>query len=526
MGERDFEAHIASIIDKDDIAAAKGEHVESVGRAATVEDHEETVFQAIRGQTWAFMWCLYAIYVLILTSFDNQAGGTVIGIPQFRKDFGTEFDGDYVLPAKWQSAYSGAPVASAVIGSLGAGYVADLIGRKWTYLISYIFMFVGITLETISTTNEIFFAGKFIAGFAIGAFITVSMTYIGEISPLALRGILTAAAAIAFTIGPFIVSLVVNQTGTRNDRWAYRTIFVSQYGVSGLGVLFLPFMPESPWWLISKGNTQKAARSLSRLGYDTAQVEKQLSVITVTLAEVRKETEGASFAECFRKSNLRRTIISVAPLSIQALCGVFFVSSYSTFYQQLAGYSAEESFTLAIVQQILSMLGNITSWFLIDKVGRRGLIFWGMCTLTTLLMITGGLAVTATPGAIKGTVALLLVYCFIYNVTIGAVAYSLLTEIPTSRLRAKTAAIALALQNGLFTMWAFVIPFLFNPDQANLGAKVAFIFGGLSVLSTVYLWFYQPEVAGRSYDELDEMFMKQIPAQKFKGFITQVQQNS
>ncbi|EFQ33718.1 MFS hexose transporter [Colletotrichum graminicola] len=257
-------------------------------------------------------------------------------------------------------------------------------------------------------------------------------------------------------------------------------------------------MPESPWWLVNKGDTQEAARSLSRLGYDTVQAEKRLSVITRTLAEVRKETEGASFAECFRKPNLRRTSISVAPLSIQALCGAFFVSAYSTYYQQLAGYSAKKSFTLAIVQQVLSMLGNITSWFLIDKVGRRGLTFWGMCTFTILLMITGGLAVTSTPGAIKVAVALLLVYCFIYNITIGAVAYSLLTEIATLRLRAKTAAIALALQNGLFTMWAFIIPFLFNPDQADLGAKVAFIFGGLLVLSTVYLWFYQPEVAGRS----------------------------
>ncbi|KAK0374078.1 MFS hexose transporter [Colletotrichum melonis] len=524
MDDKHLEAHPTSIVDKDDIAAAKGEHVEEIGHAATAEDHDETVLQAIKNQPWAFVWCIYAIYVLILTSFDNQAGGTVIGIPQFRKDFGSEFNGNYVLPAKWQSAYSGAPVASAVVGSLGAGWVADRIGRKWTYFISYAFIFAGITCETVSTTNEIFFAGKFIAGFPIGAFITVSMTYIGEIAPLALRGILTAAAAIAFTIGPFIVSLVVNETGTRTDRWAYRTIFVSQYGISGIGALLLFFMPESPWWLVSKGKMQKAAKSLSRLGYDAVQVEKRLSVITLTLAEVRKETDGASFAECFRKSNLRRTIISVAPLSIQALCGVFFVASYSTYYQQLAGYSTKESFTLAIVQQVMSMLGNVTAWFLIDRVGRRGLTLWGMCILTVLLMITGGLAVAATPGAVKGTVALLLVYCYIYNVTIGATAYSLLTEVATSRLRAKTASMALALQNSLFTMWAFVIPFLFNPDQANLGAKVAFIFGGLAVLSTVYLWFYQPEVAGRSYEELDEMFIKQVPARKFKGYKTEVQE--
>ncbi|KAL0934641.1 MFS hexose transporter [Colletotrichum truncatum] len=525
MSATNLEASKTPIVaDKDDIAAAKGEHVEQIGHAATAEDHEETALQAIKNKPWAFVWCVYAIYVLVLTSFDNQAGGSILGIPQFRQDFGSEYNGDYVLPAKWQSAYSGAPVASAVIGSLGAGYVADIIGRKWTYLLSYVFIFTGITLETISTTNEIFFAGKFIAGFPIGAFITVSMTYIGEVAPLALRGIMTAAAGIAFTIGPFIVSLILNATGTRNDRWAYRAIFVSQYGVSGLGFLILFFMPESPWWLVNKGQMQKAARSLSRLGYDDVEVEKRLSIITTTLSEVRKETESASFAECFRKSNLRRTILSVAPMSIQALCGVYFVASYSTYYQQIAGYSTKESFVLAIVQQILSMLGNIVSWFLIDRVGRRGLTLYGMCILTVLLMVTGGLAVAGTPAAIKGTVALLLVYCFFYNVTIGATAYALLTEIATSRLRAKTASMSLALQNGLFTMWAFVIPFLFNPDQANLGAKVAFIFGALAILSTVYLWFYQPEVAGRSYEELDEMFMKKVPARQFKDFKTEVEE--
>lgn len=91
---------------------SKPQHVEQIGHAAAAEDHEESALQAIKKRPMAFLWCVYAIYVLILTSFDNQAGGIVIGIPQFRKDFGSAFGGDYVLPAKWQSAYSGAPVAS------------------------------------------------------------------------------------------------------------------------------------------------------------------------------------------------------------------------------------------------------------------------------------------------------------------------------------------------------------------------------------------------------------------------------
>jgi SP family general alpha glucoside:H+ symporter-like MFS transporter len=64
-------------------------------------------------------------------------------------------------------------------------------------------------------------------------------------------------------------------------------------------------------------------------------------------------------------------------------------------------------------------------------------------------------------------------------------------------------------------MWSFVLPYLFNPSEANLRSKTAFIFGGLSVISLIYLWWYQPETSGRSYEELDEMFMKRISARAF-----------
>lgn len=69
-------------------------------------------------------------------------------------------------------------------------------------------------------------------------------------------------------------------------------------------------------------------------------------------------------------------------------------------------------------------------------------------------------------------------------------------------------------------MWSFVLPYLFNPNAANLQAKVSFIYGGLAVLCCVYLYFYQPETSGRSYEELDEMFVKKIPARKFKDYVT------
>ena len=76
------------------------------------QDHEKSKGQAIRDQPWAFFWCIFAIWTILLVSFENQASGIVVSIPQFRKDFGSFFEGDYVLDTTWQAVFSGAPVAS------------------------------------------------------------------------------------------------------------------------------------------------------------------------------------------------------------------------------------------------------------------------------------------------------------------------------------------------------------------------------------------------------------------------------
>lgn len=498
---------------------------QQLANLANAEDHQQGKWQSIRRNPRAFFWCMYAVWTVLLVSFENQASGNILGIPEFRKDFGSYFDGNWVLSTKWQSAFSGAPVASQIVGCLAAAQIADAIGRQNTLIGALTVSFIAITLEFVATTNEMFFGGKFLNGFAVGTIQIVAGTYIGEIVPLPLRGLMTCLIALAYTVGPFTVSLIVNSTGTYTNRWAYRAVFCSQYGFAAVSAIFVWFMPESPWWLAGRDRKEQALRSLNRLGYSATSGEdvKRLANIQVTLEEIRRETEGATYMECFRKSNLRRTIVSIAPLSVQMFTGIVFAASYSTYYAQLAGYSTSMSFKLQIVQQVLSMVGNAMSWYLIDKVGRRFLTVYGTAALTVILWVMGGLAVVGTPAALKGTVAMILVYCWLYNVTIGATAYTLLTEVATARLRAKTIAIGIAFQSCWGIMWSFVLPYLFNPDKANLGGKLGFIFGGLSFPCIAFLWWYQPETRNRSYEELDEMFMKHVPARKFDTYVTDVQ---
>ncbi|CAI4217875.1 unnamed protein product [Parascedosporium putredinis] len=493
-------------------------HIDSadqqLAHVANQEERDSTKWQAIKNNPWSFFWCLFGIWTILLVSFENQAAGIVVGIPQFRKDFGTYYEGNYVLSAEWQAAFQGAPGASQFFGALIAGQIADWIGRRNSIMIALVVSFGAISLEFVSTTNEMFFGGKFLNGFATGILQTVAGSYIGEIVPLALRGLMTCLIALSFTLGPFTVALIVNWEGNTGDRWSYRSIFAlstasppspPSLSSSCLSRFTVPNRQRrSPWWLLSRGHEERALKSLHRLGYtaESGRDVKRVAAIKNTLEEVKQETEGVTYAECFRSSNLRRTIVSIAPMVVQQFTGIVFAASYSTYYAQLAGFSTEMSFKLQVIQQVLSMVGNMISWYLIDKTGRRDLTLYGTCILTVVLWVMGGLAVGGTAAMLKGAVAMILIYCFLYNVTIGATAYTCLTETATARLRVKTFSIGVA---------------------ANLGGKLGFIFGGLCFPCIAFIWWYQPETRHRSYEELDEMFMKRVPARHFKSYKTDAQ---
>lgn len=83
-----------------------------LGHLANQEDHELGILPSLKKYPWACAWCVYACWSIVLVSFEAQASSAILGIPQFREDFGNAYEGDYVLPAEWQSAFNAAPVAS------------------------------------------------------------------------------------------------------------------------------------------------------------------------------------------------------------------------------------------------------------------------------------------------------------------------------------------------------------------------------------------------------------------------------
>jgi MFS transporter, SP family, general alpha glucoside:H+ symporter len=124
---------------------------------------------------------------------------------------------------------------------------------------------------------------------------------------------MTVMMSFAASIGSILVAVILNATGTLDNRWAYRAVFVSQYGFAAVAVAFVWFMPESPFWLISKGKDQQALRSLYRLGYCDKNDEKRLARIKFGLYQTQSGFSKVSYLECFYGVDRRRTIVAIAP---------------------------------------------------------------------------------------------------------------------------------------------------------------------------------------------------------------------
>ena len=156
--------------------------------------------------------------------------------------------------------------------------------------------------------------------------------------------------------------------------------------------------------------------------------------------------EGTTYMDCFQGIDLRRTEIVVGIWTVQTLGGQNLMGYFSYFMTQ-AGMNAKNSFSLSMASSALGMIGTAGSWFLMSKIGRRKIHFTGLCCQFILLIMTGSLSFAGTNASIWAIAGMLIVFTFTYDFTVGPVTYSLVSELSSTRLKAKTIVLARAAYN-------------------------------------------------------------------------------
>lgn len=176
---------------------------------------------------------------------------------------------------------------------------------------------------------------------------------------------------------------------------------------------------------------------------------------------------------------------------------------------------ASNSFSLSLGQYALGMVGTAGSWFLMSKLGRRTIHFSGLCMQLILLVIVGSLSFGPGTSYIWAIGAMLIIFTFVYDFTVGPVTYSLISELSSTRLKAKTIVLARAAYNASNIFVNVMTNYQLSDTAWNWGAKSAYFWAGTAFISAVWVFFRLPEPKGRTYAELDVLFEKKVSARKF-----------
>ncbi|KAK5080121.1 hypothetical protein LTR05_008779 [Lithohypha guttulata] len=303
------------------------------------------------------------------------------------------------------------------------------------------------------------------------------------------------------------------------------SIHILLVGACFAGIAFGVFMsaPESPWWLVRQGRYEDAKKSLLRLTSPktdpTFSAEETVDMMRHTNELEKDMTEGASYLDCFKGVNLRRTEIVCMLFVSQNLAGNTF-SNYSTYFFAQAGLTGTVAYDFAMGQYGLNTIGAFVTWaFMAWGVGRRTLFLVGLSGLCCTLLILGFLGLV--PEAHKDSAALatgsmMIVWAAFYQFSVGTVAFSLVAEMSTRRLQVKTVALSRIAYNIAAIIVNVLTPYMLNPTAWNWGNFAGFFWAGTCFLMCVYHYYRLPEPSGRTFAEMDLLFERRIPARQFK----------
>ncbi|EED16153.1 MFS alpha-glucoside transporter, putative [Talaromyces stipitatus ATCC 10500] len=492
-------------------------------KAATDKEHKMTLLQGIRLYPKAVFWSILISSCIVMEGYDISLVGNLYGFPAFNRKYGElGADGTYQIPARWQSGLSNGAAVGEIIGLFINGYVSERFGYRYTVM-SCLVLIAAFTAIFFTAQNvQTLLAAEILCGVPWGVFQTLTVTYASEVCPVALRSYLTCYVNVCWGIGQVIGVGVIKAMLNRDDQWAYRIPYALQWMWPLPLFIGVWFAPESPWWLVRRGRVEDAKKALLRLTSLNKETNfdanETIAMMVHTTALEQKITSGASYWDCFKGTDRRRTEIVCMVWAIQNLSGNSF-SNYSTYFLEQAGLSSSDSYSFALGQYGINIVGVFGAWALMAwGVGRRSLYLFGLCGLFSMLFVMGFLGLVPASHRTQGALAtgsMMIIWALFYQCSVGTVCYSLVSELSTRRLQIKSVVLARNLYNVVGIITGVLTPYMLNPTAWNWSNYAGFFWAGLCFLCIVYTYFRVPEPSGRTFAELDALFEKGVSARQF-----------
>jgi len=442
----------------------------------------------------------------------------------WKKEFSTEPDGS--ITASQDSLIVSILSAGTFFGALTAAPFGDFFGRRIGLMISTGIVFnVGVIMQTASTSQPLFIAGRFFAGYGVGLVSALIPMYQSETAPRWIRGTIVGSYQLAITIGLFLAAIVNNSTKGRQDSGSYRIPIAVQFLWSLILVIGLIFLPETPRYLIKMDKYDKAARSLAklrRLPIDHPSIIEELNEVQANhLYEM--SLGKSSYIECCKGTLGKRLLTGCLLQALQQLTGVNFIFYYGTQYFQNAGF--QNPFIIQVITNSVNVASTFPGLYMVEKLGRRNLLLLGaigMCVCQFIVAITGTVAGTTDLPAQKTAIAFVCIYIFFFASSWGPVAWVVTGELFPLKARAKCLSMTTASNWLLNWAIAYSTPYMVDADHANLQSKVFFVWGSFCFVCIAFVFFMIYETKGLSLEQVDELYGVVDKAWKSKAFRPQL----
>ena len=426
--------------------------------------------------------------------------------------------GQFELDSLQSGWYVGSALVGSIMGVMVAGAMSDRFGRKKTMLISATLFTISAIGCALSGNWDQLVIFRIIGGIGIGIVSIVCPLYISEVSVASHRGRMVSLYQLAITIGFLGAYLMnyylLNLSATFSSTSPLLTKILGAEEWRGmLGVESIPaiiffmiifLIPESPRWLITKGKEASARKTFNLIYRDSAAVDFHIN----ETKQMLQSKEKANWKLLFKPGTFRIVLIGAAIAMLGQFMGVNAVLYYGPTIFESSGLSSGDSLFYQSLIGLVNMGTTVLALLIIDKVGRKKLVYFGVSGMIVSLIAIGVYFMKGEAWGISNTFLLIffLAYMFFTAASISAVIFVFLSEMYPTKIRGLAMSVAgLSLWVGTYLIGQLTPWLLENLTSAG----TFFLFAAMCIPYMLIVWKLMPETAGKSLEDIERFWLKQ-----------------
>ena len=384
---------------------------------------------------------------------------------------------------------------ACTVGALIAGPIAEWAGRKKVLILCSLLFLISAIFSALPQSFMELVVARFIGGLGVGVASVVSPMYITEISPANIRGRLVALNQLAIVVGilcSYLSNWALLDTGINNWRFMLATESIP----SVIFLFGLIFVPESPRWLMKKGDEKGALRILNIVSGKNNAV-KELAEIKESLLQKR-----VSIKELLHPSLRKVLIIGVLFSLFAHLTGIDTIIYYGPIIFLESGFQTDDAFLASVMIGVTNLVFTIIGIFMVDKFGRRILLLVGMAGMGVSMTLVGFCMESSIISA-KWTLLWIMTYIASFAMSIGVVIWVYLSEIFPTRVRGQ----ALSVATMFLWLGNVVLTQLFPVMMEAFGGGTFYIFSIICLISFIFFILMIKETKGLSLEQIEKIWI-------------------